>query len=343
MAALQKKGQSETGQEKVIAENELLKSIVLRELKAEAKRQQIHKLIVEDLEKLKVKSDTLSQQLRKLARPVRLTPEERALFKDKLPLSSDTEQDEDKLIVAVETSKNEKHATSTNVPVTSLETNAVAAATLGNNNMAGTNVPTELKKEEGKESTKEPAVSQEKYRSAINKAKEQFEHQNYAEAEKSFQDALSASPNDYMTLSNLGVVEFQLGKMSEAENTLKKACAEDPKKSFAFTTLGIVNYRQERFDDAEKVLRQAVAINDQDFTAHNYLGIVLAASGKSKAGESEILKSIEIHPNYADAHFNLAVIYATGKPPAKEMAKTHYKKAISLGAPPDATLEKLIN
>jgi len=104
-----------------------------------------------------------------------------------------------------------------------------------------------------------------------------------------------------------------------------------------------VHYRQERFDDAEKVLRQAVAINDQDFTAHNYLGIVLAASGKSKAGESEIIKSIEINPNYADAHFNLAVIYATGKPPAKEMAKVHYKKAIALGAPADGTLEKLIN
>ena len=157
------------------------------------------------------------------------------------------------------------------------------------------------------------------------------------------QDALNASPNDYITLSNLGVVEFQLGKMSEAESTLKKACAQDPKKSFSFTTLGIVHYRQERFDDAEKVLRQAVAINDQDFTAHNYLGIVLAASGKSKAGESEIMKSIEVNPSYADAHFNLAVIYATGKPPAKEMAKAHYKKAVALGAPADAALEKLIN
>ncbi|MBX9577467.1 MAG: tetratricopeptide repeat protein [Chthoniobacterales bacterium] len=337
IAALQKKGTPEAGQDKIVAENELLKGVVMRELKAEAKRQQIKKLVVEDLDKLKVKSDTLSLQLRKLAKPVRLTDEERALFKDKLPLPPESEQDEEKLIVAVEASKNEKSPALTNSV-----TGATPAS--GTNNVMPAKAPTEVKKkEEGKDVKKENPIDQGKYRTSLNKAKEQFEHQNYAEAEKNFQDALSASPNDYITLSNLGVVEFQLGKMSEAESTLKKACVQDPKKSFAFTTLGIVHYRQERFDDAEKVLRQAVAINDQDFTAHNYLGIVLAASGKSKAGESEIMKSIEINPNYADAHFNLAVIYATGKPPAKEMAKTHYKKAVALGAPGDPTLEKLIN
>ena len=94
--------------------------------------------------------------------------------------------------------------------------------------------------------------------------------------------------------------------------------------------------------DAEKVLRRAIILNDQDFTAHNYLGIVLAASGNGKAGESEIMKAIEINQKYADAHFNLAVIYATGKPPSKMMAKKHYAKAIELGAPPDASLEQLI-
>ena len=54
------------------------------------------------------------------------------------------------------------------------------------------------------------------------------------------------------------------------------------------------------------------------------------------------MKAIEINQKYADAHFNLAVIYATGKPPSKMMAKKHYAKAIELGAPPDASLEQLI-
>lgn len=342
LAALQKKAHPEPGQEKAVAENELLKGIVLRELKAEARRQQLKKLVMEDLEKLKVKSDTVSLQLKKLARPVKLTPEERALFKDKLPLSSEVEQDEERLIVSVEASKNGLGTnTTTSIPATNLPTGGTPTGS-DTNAVTTTNLPTGIKAPTEGEG-KPDSTDQDKQHAVLNKAKEQFEHQNYAQAEKSFQEALATSPNDYMVLSNLGVVEFQLGKMGDAETILKRACAQEPKKSFAFTTLGIVHYRQERFDDAEKVLRQAVAINDQDFTAHNYLGIVLAASGKNKAGESEIMKSIEINPSYADAHFNLAVIYATGKPPAKEMAKKHYKKAVSLGAPADQALEKLID
>jgi Flp pilus assembly protein TadD len=121
-----------------------------------------------------------------------------------------------------------------------------------------------------------------------------------------------------------------------------RASQKSKDNSFALTTLGIVHYRQERLPDAENVLRKAIAINPQDFTAHNYLGIVLAATGKGSAGESEIMKALEINPQYADAHFNLAVIYATGKPPAKMMARKHYTKAVELGAPPDESLARLV-
>jgi tetratricopeptide (TPR) repeat protein len=181
-----------------------------------------------------------------------------------------------------------------------------------------------------------------KLKACLAKAKDEFDRQDYLQSENTFQEALKISPDDYFALSNIGVVEFQLGKMTEAEEFLKRASTKVTDSSFALTTLGIVHYRQQRLDDAEKVLKKAVSINQQDFTAHNYLGIVLAASGKGKAGEEEIMKAIEINPQYADAHFNLAVIYATGKPPAKMMAKKHYAKAIELGAPPDPSLERLV-
>jgi Flp pilus assembly protein TadD len=182
-----------------------------------------------------------------------------------------------------------------------------------------------------------------RFKELLGRAKEEFDRQDYIQAESTFRDALKLSPDDYFALSNLGVVQFQLGKLKEAEETLKKASGKTTDSSFALTTLGIVHYRQDRHDEAEKVLKKSIAVNPQDFTAHNYLGIVLAASGKGKDGESEIMKAIEINPQYADAHFNLAVIYATGKPPAKMMARKHYQKAIELGAPPDASLERIVN
>ncbi|MFZ4116528.1 MAG: tetratricopeptide repeat protein [Chthoniobacterales bacterium] len=340
--ALKKKSDSHQLQENAIAENELLKGIVIRELKAEAKRQQIKKLITEDLEKLKVNSVTLLSELKKLAKPIKLTPEEKALFKDApVPPSaaaSAEEEDDDLLMLSAAAPKKEDHSKEKEETTGSKDAPSANTHNAGKEKTAEPSAPSIPSEEE-----KIKADTSEKHRALVATAKEQFEHHNYFEAEKNFQDALALVPDDYLTLSNLGVVEFQLGKMSEAEAVLKKAAALDQKKSFALTTLGIVEYRQERMDDAEKDLRQAIAINSQDFTAHNYLGIVLAASGKGKAGESEIMKSLEINPQYADAHFNLAVIYATGKPPAKEMAKTHYQKAISLGAPADAALEKLLN
>jgi Flp pilus assembly protein TadD len=181
-----------------------------------------------------------------------------------------------------------------------------------------------------------------KLKEYLAQAKQQFDRQDFTHAEETFKEALKLSPDDYFILSNLGVVEFQLGKLSDAEILLKKASSQRSDSSFALTTLGIVNYRQSRLSDAEKILRKSIAINPQDFTAHNYLGIVLAASGNGKAGEGEIMKALEINPQYADAHFNLAVIYATGKPPAKMLAKMHYAKAMQLGAPPDPSLEKLV-
>ncbi|KAB2644556.1 MAG: tetratricopeptide repeat protein [Verrucomicrobia bacterium] len=342
LLAIQKKEDPYQIDENAIVENQLLKGIVIRALKAEAKRQQIKKLITDDLQKLKVNSVTLSNELKRLAKPMKLTPDEKALFKDvpTLPTSSVTEEEEndDFLMLAAVATKKEDHsnlkeesAHSQNSPsATSNITQEDKSADHSSNNVGPVN-------------GKNNAETSQKHRELIAAAKEEFEHHNYFEAEKKFQDAITISPDDYLTLSNLGVVQFQLGKMAEAESVLKKAVALDHKKSFALTTLGIVEYRQEKMSEAEKDLREAIAINDQDFTAHNYLGIVLAASGKGKAGESEIMKALEINPQYADAHFNLAVIYATSMPPAKEIAKSHYQKAIGLGAPTDVSLEKILN
>jgi Flp pilus assembly protein TadD len=300
---------------RMLEENTLLRGIVLRELKDEAKRAQAHRLMEEELKRLNVQSDTLQTTMTQLAMPtLELTPQERSLFKDAQLVIS--EQGDSNLQVSIFAPM----SSATNAQATNAQaTNAQAT------NAADSGIPWDGK-----------------FKKLLTQAKEEFDRQDFLQAENTFQEALKFSPNDYFALSNLGVVQFQLGKMKEAEASLKKASEQSSDSSFALTTLGIVHYRQERLQDAEKVLRKSVAINDLDFTAHNYLGIVLAASGKGKAGEDQIMRSIEINPNYADAHFNLAVIYATGKPPAKMMARKHYNKALELGSPPDPSLEHLI-
>ena len=124
---------------------------------------------------------------------------------------------------------------------------------------------------------------------------------------------------------------------------MKKAVALSPKDEFARTTLGIVYYRQAKYDDALTELTRSLGINSKSPTAHNYLGITASQKGWQEAAEKELLEAISENPNYADAHFNLAVIYATSQPPSREQAKRHYVIATSLGAEPDAALEKLLH
>ena len=341
-----KKRKGNAADEQMVEENTLLRGIVLREIKDEAKKAQARRLMEDELKRLNIQSDALQQQMTQLATPaVELTPQERALFKD------------GQLVVSDQGGGSLQASISAPVGSQTIDTNAQGAVTNSDTmqQSPATNSTNQPTQQNAGSPTSQPAASgdtnansgqgmpwQGKFKELLSKAKDEFDRQDYIQAENTFQEALKLSPKDYFALSNLGVVQFQLGKMKEAEESLKKASEQSTDSSFALTTLGIVHYRQERLQDAEKVLRKSVAINDQDFTAHNYLGIVLAAAGKAKAGESEIMKAIEINPKYADAHFNLAVIYATGKPPAKMMARKHYNKAVELGSPPDASLEHLI-
>jgi Tfp pilus assembly protein PilF len=86
-----------------------------------------------------------------------------------------------------------------------------------------------------------------------------------------------------------------------------------------------------------------VALDPNDAKTRNYLGISSSRKGLQEAAEQECRKAIELDDSYGDAHFNLAVIYATQTPPAKELAKRHYNRALELGVPKDEELEKLIN
>ncbi|HEY2614189.1 MAG TPA: tetratricopeptide repeat protein [Chthoniobacterales bacterium] len=291
-------------------ENEMLRKIVVREREEEARRDQAKKLMLAEFEKLQIKSDTLDQQITLLAQPVtKLSPEELGLLRQPVVAISDSNPAALKASFTV--AKNSASSPPPAPPGPSVQT------------------------------TPKPAVPDELLPIA-REAKENFDRGKYRAAEKQYQQMLTKSPNNLYSLSNLGVVYFRTGKLKAAELTLKKAVALAPKDEFSHTTLGIVYYRQSKFDDAVSELTKALGINPKSATAHNYLGITASQKGWQEAAEKEMLDAIAANPDYADAHFNLAVVYATGQPPAKELAKQHYVKATSLGAEIDPALERLL-
>ena len=315
---------------RLVNENELLRNIVVRERQEEARRYQAKKLMLAELEKLKIKSETLSEQIEFLAQPfAKLNDEELALLRQPMVSISDENSPTLKasFIFAKKTSTN-------SIEITGPDEKEKLAP---DENQAATS---NSSRTDGRSDFK-PDVPDE-MQNIAHAAKESFGHGNYQMAEKQYQEILAKSPNNLYALSNLGVVYFRTGRFKAAESTLKKALRVSPEDEFAHTTLGIVYYQQSKFDDALAELTKSLAINPKSATAHNYLGITESQKGRQEQAEKEILQAIVDNPDYADAHFNLAVIFATARPPAKELAKRHYAKATALGTQPDPSLEKLL-
>jgi tetratricopeptide (TPR) repeat protein len=288
-------------------ENELLRNIVVRERQEEARRDEAGKLVLAELDRLKVRSDLLNKEIEFLAQPVtRLTTEELALFRQPVVSISSEKPGALKMSFVFE-----KKST----------------PNVGKSNAISTAAPNALPNE-----VQEVAVA----------ARKNVEQGKYRTAEKQYQTVLAKDPRNLDALSNLGVVYFRTGKIRSAESALKKALTMAPNDDFVLTTLGIVHYRQSRFDDALKELRKAIELNPNSATAHNYLGITASQKGRQQEAEKEMLQAIAEDPNYADAHFNLAVILITTQPTSRELAKEHYARATSLGTQPSPSLERLL-
>jgi Flp pilus assembly protein TadD len=298
-----------TEEKKIAMENELLRGIILRQIKEQTQRDDAKRLIEREIAALNADSEVVKQQLAVLGAPVvQLSPAEHSVFQE--PVSLITESNDQSLEVTVAISKQD----------------------------APQEISTKRVLQEPSE--REP-LPKELYE-LVQEAKKLFEAKNFSDAEKIYQQIVNKVPNSCFALTNLGVVQIEEGKLSDAEAALKKAVGINSKHSYAYTNLGIAYSRQGKFDEAIGVLHKAVAFNESDAVARNYLGVCLGQEEQWSEAEVQLRRAVELRPEYSDAHFNLAVLYATTQPPSLELAKEHYAKATALGAAPDTSLERLI-
>jgi Tfp pilus assembly protein PilF len=169
-----------------------------------------------------------------------------------------------------------------------------------------------------------------------------FQKGDLAAARSGFQRVLELAPENAPALINLALVQQRQRKFNEADQLLKRALRNHPENASAWLLLGISAYEQGKLDAAHAHLAQAVLYAPKNAQAHQYLGVTLGAKGWYSAGEEELRRAIELDPKFADAHYNLAVLYMERVPPAVELARRHYQKAIELGAAPDENLAKKI-
>jgi Flp pilus assembly protein TadD/predicted nucleic acid-binding Zn-ribbon protein len=335
LAAARLNGATPEEGERLVKENQMLRAIVVRERQEEARREQAKKLMLAEFDKLKIKSDVLDQQIHLLAEPItKLSSEELALLKTPVVSISDSAPGTVKASLTIA-------KPSTPLTVSNTSSEQKTGPPDEKSSLESIANGEESKIGDGVGATFKPGVPADLL-SLAREAKHRFDQGQFREAEKLYQQILAKSPNNLYSLSNLGVVLFRNGKLKAAELTLKKAIALAPRDEFTHTTLGIVYYQQAKFDDALSELTKSLAINPKSATAHNYLGITASQKGWQEAAEKEMLEAIADNPDYADAHFNLAVVYSTSQPPAKELARRHYDRALALGAQPDPALDRLL-
>lgn len=169
-----------------------------------------------------------------------------------------------------------------------------------------------------------------------------FEAGKFAAAREAYLRVLKIEPNNLPALVNLGATEYRLGNMDEAERLLRRSLQIKADNPTAWLNLGIIYLERNEPMRSLAAIAQAVVHAPNDPVARNYLGVAAGRNHWFDAAESELRRAIELKPDYADAHFNLAVFCLERKPPAIELARRHYQKALELGASPDPLIEKTL-
>ena len=182
--------------------------------------------------------------------------------------------------------------------------------------------------------TQEHQTAQQLYEAALR----DFTAGHLEAAKALFQKVLDIAPENAPALINLALIAQRQQHGDEAGKFLRRVIQKDTANATAWLLLGIGAYERNELDAALAHLAQAVLYAPQDARAHQYLGVTLGRRGWYSAGEEELRRAVELDPKSADAHYNLAAIYMERVPPAVELARRHYSKAVELGTAPDEKL-----
>ncbi|CAF0689520.1 tetratricopeptide repeat protein [Candidatus Methylacidithermus pantelleriae] len=317
-------------------ENEILRSIINRQLQEQARREATKRLALEELARLKVQSQALEQHIEILASPlVQLSPEEVKLLREPRATSLSYEAPLPPKEAVGDAEEGKEGKVPGTPPVADSGSGSAASETSSSSGVAEN---TQSSQGSGGSAADLPQAG----KRAAEEASALFAQGKYDQAEAIYRQLVHDYPNSLFAWSNLGVVLYQMRRYGEAEKALQEAIRLNPDDAFSYSVLGIVYYQMGRYDDAIATLTQAIVLDPNDAKTRNYLGIACTKKGWQEAAEKELRRAVELDPNYADAQFNLAVVYATEKPPARELARRHYQAALQLGLPKDPQLEKFL-
>jgi tetratricopeptide (TPR) repeat protein len=167
-----------------------------------------------------------------------------------------------------------------------------------------------------------------------------FGKQDWKAAREAYEEMLELDDGNALIWANLGAVEQQAGNAKRAVECFEKSVQINPQLAQTWTALGLL--MQNRGDTYRAISCFARAIHEEpeDARAHNFLAIAAKGLGWTDAAEAELQRAIDLKPDYGIAHFNMALMLLERRPPAIELARRHYEKALALGVAKDDVVER---
>jgi len=251
---------------RLMEENEVLRAVVDRQLKEQARREAAKKLAFEELKNLEIQSDVLAKQIDILASPlVELSANEIAMLRLTVPPSGS-----EGAAIA------EPLDGSAPKPEKTKVTDSVPA------DMAPVAKQARLFFDKGNYD-----AAAEQYRQILarypdnlyalsNLGVVRFQQGKYKDAEEALGRSIKVAPNDGFSHSILGIVYYMTARFDEAVSTLTRAATLDPNDPQTHNYLGIACSRKGWQQVAEQEVRKAIELNPNYGDAHFNLAVIYA-------------------------------------------------------------------
>ncbi len=254
----------------IAQENDLLKSIVNRQIRDQAKRQQARQLVEEEMEKLQVRSSTLIERLDALGEAeTPLTAKEERLVRGPAEITSDsvaTAGGLDFSMAIFKPSPGEAPSES-DLPTELTDRAAAADARLASGDYAGAaSIYDQL-----------AAEAPDSYSAAVNLGIAELGGKRPREAIAAFDKAIAQRPGDSFATLQLGAAQLAAGDFDSARETLEQVVGQRPDSYEAHYGLGRVLQEQGEVDGAMTEMKKAIDLDPGRAQAHLSLAKLYAS------------------------------------------------------------------
>ena len=149
-----------------------------------------------------------------------------------------------------------------------------------------------------------------KNESAFDNATAAIEKKHYDQALSLLRQIVETDPNDFQAWERLGTVYFIQKNFAEAEKSYVEALKKHPGYAVVLISLGRLRIVQKNFDGAVEVLTQAVQVEPGSAQSNYFLGEAYLQLKKGSKAVSYLYEALKLDPmGMAEAHLRLAALY----------------------------------